>query len=286
MKILITGASGFLGKKAMKIFSEKYEVIATVKVEQEGTIKMDVSNRNEMFKVIEKFKPDILFHTAALVDLDFCEKNKILAWDINLSTPVYLADLCKEKNIKLVVISSDYIFSGNNSPYYEDSVAHPKSFYGFVKMIMEQAVKTINPNAIILRPSIMYGFNNLGGKDKLVVPIVDALKEGKEVAIDDFRPKYPVLIDDIIKNVMMLLEKNERGVFNFASEKAIDRFEMAKIVARVFGLNENLISKVKEKEFKNKPHHVQLINKRMPALKFASFEEGVNVIKSQIEEMK
>lgn len=286
MKILIGGASGFLGKKARKILSEKNEVIATDKAEQEGIIKMDVSNRNEILEVIEKFKPDILFHAAALIDLDFCEKNKILAWDINLSAPVYLAELCKEKKIKLVVVSSDYIFSGNNSPYYEDSVAHPKSFYGFIKMTMEQAVKSINPDAIILRPSIMYGFNNLREKDKLVAPIVDALRKGKEVAIDDFRPKYPVLIDEIVKNVMILLEKNEKGVFNFASEKAIDRFEMAKIVARVFGLNENLISKVKEKEFKNKPYHVQLINKRMPALKFVSFEEGVKVIKSQMENMK
>jgi len=284
MKILVIGANGFLGKKAMKIFSEKNEVIGADRIGASREItKVDLTNEEEVRRIIEKYKPEVVFNAAALANVELCEKEKLRAFDVHVKGPLYLAELCKEKNIKLVVVSSDYVFSSSNFPYDETSIPHPISFYGLTKVFMEQAVGYANPDAIIIRPSILYGFNSLEEKDKLITPILDSLKQGEEIEINDFRPKYPVLIDDFVRNVLFLIEKNEKGLFNFASSEAVSRFDAAKIVAKVFGLNEDLVKKGEPKEFKNTPYNVYIINKRLPFLKFVSFEEGAKLVKSQIE---
>lgn len=284
MRILIIGASGFLGKKAVEILGASNEVIAAAKSPNGKEIKLDVTQKQEIINALDKYMPDLVFNCAGLVDVEGSEKDKSQAWDINLSGPVYLADICKQRNIKLITISSDYVFSGNNSPYEEYEEAHPKSFYGMIKKLMEQAVSYINPDAIIIRPSILYGFTYPGKKDKLVIPVIESLNNKKEVVISDLRPKYPVLLDDFINNAVILVERNESGIFNFASELT-DRYLMAKTVAKVFNLDETLIKKGEPiTNFNEKPYNVQLINKRAPYLKFSTFEDGVKIIKKQIEE--
>lgn len=282
MRILITGANGLLGKKALEILGRKNEVIGTARNSKEGLIKMDLNNREEVISIIDKFRPDVLFNCASITDVDLCEKDKLLAFETHVKSPLLLAEICKRNKIKFVGISSDYVFSGNNSPYFEDSEAHPINFYGFTKLMMEKAISYIDPNSIIIRPSILYGFDSLEkGKDRLVMPVIGNLKKGQEIVIGDFRLKYPVLIDDFIKNALILIEKDEKGIFNFSTNRPINRLEMSMIVAKVFNLDEKLI-KTNKKEFKNKPQNIELINRRMPSLKFVSFEEGVNIIKSQI----
>jgi len=287
MKILVTGASGFLGKKAMKIFKENYEVIGSgFSRVSRNLIKMDVTNPEEMSRVIKQQKPDIIFHAAAMVDVNLCEKNKIGAWKTNVTGPLCLAELCKEQKIKLITISSDYIFSGENSPYNENTPAHPKGFYGFTKLIMEQTVTYINPDSIILRLPILYGYNDPSTKGKLIIPILKSLKEGKEVIIDDYRIKYPVLIDDVIKNSIILIQKGSKGIFNFTADEPLGRFQIANIAAKVFGLDATLIKKGRPKEFPNKPFDVRLVNTRDKSLRFVLFEEGVKIVKQQIESEK
>jgi len=283
MRILVIGANGFLGKKAVKIFRENHEVIETSSSDK-NMIRMNLTNKEEIMGVLDKYKPDVIFNSGAITDLDFCEKEKSIAWEINVSGPIFLAEICKKRNIKFVAISSDYVFSGDNSPYYENSVTNPKSFYGSTKKIMEEGVSQVNPDSIIIRPSILYGFNSINDKDKIVIPLFKFLKNNQEIFIEDIRPKYPVLIDDFVKNVLLLIEKGCRGLFNFASESPINRYEMAKIVAKVFELNEEIVKKADLiSDFKNKPYDVQLINVRAPFLKFVSFEEGVKIIKKQME---
>lgn len=286
MKILIIGANGFLGKKAMKIFSEKNEVLGVSKFGGGGIIKLDLRDKEEIKKIIENFLPEVIFNAASIVDLEFCEKEKATAWEVIVNASLYLSELCKEKNIKFISISSDYIFSGDNSPYYEDSIAHPKSFYGFAKLAMENVIIYTNPEAIIIRPTILYGFNSLNGGDRLVIPIVNLLKEKQEIHINDFRPKYPLLIDDLVRNVQILINKNERGLFNFSGPDQVTRLSMANIIASVFNLDNTLIKQSTPREFKNRPFNVRLTNKRISNLKFTSFEEGVQIIKSQMGGVK
>ena len=283
MKILVTGANGFLGKKAMEIFRKDNEVIGTSHSGKNGLKIIDITDYDEVDKIIEEEKPNVIFNTAAMIDVAQCESEKENAKKLNVDAAVHLAEICKEKKIKLIVISSDYIFSGDNSPYDENSEAHPKSYYGETKKLMEKLVLETNPDAIVIRPGILYGFNAPNGKDKLITPVIDKINKCEEIIIDDLRPKYPVIIDDIPKNTLILIEKNEKGVFNFASEEKVDRYTSAIIVAKEFGLDENKIKKEKPKEFPDRPYDVQLNNNRASYLKFLDFSEGVKLVKEQME---
>lgn len=238
MKILVTGASGFLGKRAMELFGNRFEVVGTsFSKSVDGLLKVDITDKEELRELIDNCKPDVIFHTAAIVDVDLCEKENDKCRKVNVDASCYLAELCKEKNVKLVLTSSDYIFSGENSPYNEDSEAHPKSYYGNTKLMMEQEAIKVNPDVLIIRLPILYG---MGNRDKLVLPTVESIKQGKEIVIDDYRKKYPVLIDDVVKNAIILIEKGEKGIFHFASKKELDRFEIANTVAKVFKLDTTL----------------------------------------------
>ena len=283
MKILVVGASGFLGKKAVEIFEKKHSVAGTSLLRSDYTFsRLDIANKEDVKKFLDEYNPDLVFNAAAVVDVDLCEQDKYKSWNVNVNGPLYLAELCSGKKIKLVVISSDYIFSGYNLSYKENDIAHPKSFYGFTKSIMEKTVLFVNPNALIIRLPIIYGYNNDGTGDKLVMPVIKSLREDKEVIIEDFRIKYPVLADDVIENAMRLIERNERGIFNFSSDKALTRFDMANVVANIFALDKKLIKNGKEKNFLLKPKEVKLINTKDKSLKFVSFKEGVEIINKQM----
>jgi dTDP-4-dehydrorhamnose reductase len=282
MKVLIIGADGFLGRKAFEIMSKTHDVVGTALIAKQGLLELDITNKSKVVEVITENNPELIFNCAGLVDVNGAEKNKTLALEINLFGTVYLAEICAKKNIKLVVISSDYVFSGDNSPYVESSKPHPKSFYGLTKSLMEELVLKINSGSIIIRPSILYGLSNPREIDRLVIPILESLRKGEPIVINDFRPKYPVLLEDFINNLLLLIQKNEKGIFHFASSKT-DRYEMAKIVAREFELDEKLIKKAEPvRDFGIKPFDVNLLNTRATYLKFNSFEEGVKTIKEQL----
>lgn len=285
MNILIIGSNGFLGGKAVAILSKDHKVTATSK-QAKGEPSLDMTSKEELASALEKYNPNLVFNCAGLVDVDGAEREKLKAWEANVSGPVYLADACRQRGIKLITVSSDYVFSGDNSPYEEFSESHPKSFYGLTKSIMEKAVTSVNPDTLIIRPSILYGFNSYNQKDKLVDPVLEALRAGKEIIVTDLRPKYPVLLDDLIINAMILIERGEKGIFNFASAQT-DRYQMARAVARAFGFSEDLVKKGEPiTAFGNKPYNVNLINTRAPYLNFHNFAEGVEIIKQQMRNEK
>ncbi len=279
MKILIFGANGFLGKIASKILKKDNEILAIDRIYSEN--QLNHLDKSKVKELIDKFNPEIILNCIALTSLDFCEDNKFKALEINTFFPSLLAEICKVNKTKLILFSSDYIFSGDNSPYFENSPAHPKSFYGITKLQMEQLTLKINPEIIIIRPSIIYGLDR--EKDRLFYPTLNALKNNIKIEIKDFRPKYPVFADEVISNAIILAKLDKKGIFNFASEKPVTRLEMAKIIANKFKLKQDLITPAEEIIQKNKPYNVQIVNKRAPEIKFSSFEQGINTLKVLIE---
>ena len=210
----------------------------------------------------EKICPEIVANSWASLGL-------YSSWNRNVYSGRVL-EIPAQKTV-LIVKRNNFI----ETLYNEDSEAHPKSYYGETKKQMEKLVLEANANAIVIRPGILYGFNAPDGKDKLVTPVIDKINKCEEIVINDLRPKYPVIIDDVPNNALTLIEKNEKGIFNFASEEKVDRYTSAIIVAKEFGLDETKIKKDEPQEFPDKPYDVQLkkwSNVKMKIIKFNELE--------------
>lgn len=286
MRLLITGASGLLGKKLMKILSNEHQVFGTYSThEMGGLLKLDLAKKENIKRVIEKVMPQVVIHTATITDVDYCERKKNEAWNVNVDGSFYLVTLCKKKDIRLVYISTDYIFSGKNSPYMEDDTPHPINFYGQTKLEAENLIRKTLLGHVIIRPSILYGYNDADDKPTFPIQVLVALRNNQRVSVDDYRIKYPTWIDDIANGICQLLATDKTGVFHFSNKEPMTRYEWALKIADVFGYSHKNIlreSKSKEKHDSLRPYNIELVSTRELGIKFAKVKKGIEMIKSQM----
>ena len=287
MKIVVTGGSGFLGKKVSKTLSEDHEVVGTYsKNKIEGGIKLNLTKFDEVQDKLKDINPDVIIHTAAMTDIDACEKDKFKAWLTNTAASFHLATICEDMNIRLIYISTDYVFSGKNSPYYEKDIPHPINFYGETKLMAEKMIKRVLNNYVIIRIPILYGYNDESDKDTFVSSVVKRLRNKSKVYADNIRIKYPVLIDDVAKGIKRLLHMDLSGVVHFSHTEGITRYKWALKIAHVFELPEDYIE-IRNERFGNgrpeRPYCVELLNTRLKDLHFHSVMDGLKIMKDQME---
>ena len=151
--ILVTGSNGQLGSEIKDISKNySYDFLFTSKDD------LDISNEENLKNFIELNKIDIIINCAAYTSVDKAESDEANADKINNKSVKSLASIAKEKNIKLIHISTDYIFDGKNyRPYVETDITNPNSVYGKTKLDGENGMIEINPmNSIIIRTSWVY----------------------------------------------------------------------------------------------------------------------------------
>lgn len=154
-KVMITGSNGMLGRTLMKMISE--EVIGF------DLPKADITNYNLFRQIVKEnlstYKDNIMIHCAAMTDVDNCEYEKDLAYKINAIGSMNVAKICNEFNIKLIAISTNYVFDGtSNKVYNEFDIANGgPTIYGKSKFAGEELIKQYCPNHIIVRTAWLYG---------------------------------------------------------------------------------------------------------------------------------
>jgi len=194
MKILITGGSGLLGSATAALFKDHYQTFTTYadnKVTLEGceAYRLDITNKAEVFRVIETIQPDFIIHTAALIGIGLCENNKELAYDINVNGTRHLAEAADKANSRIVHISTDYVFDGKKGMYKETDKPNPLNYYAKTKL---EAEKLINKNNTIIRTSI-YGWNIIKERKNFATFILEGLENNKKINI--FEDHYNTIIN-------------------------------------------------------------------------------------------
>ncbi|KAK3724925.1 hypothetical protein QZH41_005693 [Actinostola sp. cb2023] len=167
-RVLITGASGLLGRALMKAFSSSlnWQVLGLAHTRVSGNLqKVNLLDFEETRRIVEEFKPHLLVHSAAERRPDIVEKNPDATQNLNVGTTEFLAKLVEDfnKGLKspshfMLYISTDYVFDGTSAvPYKPDDPPHPINKYGQSKLEGEQAVERYHPNGLILRVPVLYG---------------------------------------------------------------------------------------------------------------------------------
>lgn len=259
MRILVTGKSGQVSQSLQMIGAETKHEIITI-----GRPEHDFLKPDNLQLAIIKSAPDIVINAAAYTMVDLAESDSKNAEIINAKAPAIIARACKEIDIPLIHISTDYVYSGNKgSPYTEDDETTPQTIYGKTKLEGENAIAFIHHNHIILRTAWVY---SPFGKN-FVKTMLELAKTRDEVSIvcDQFGcPTYAI---DIARALMKIAQRlkddnssNLRGVFHLTGSRETNWAEFAKAIFE-FSSNDMKINKISSNEYKTpakRPHDSRL----------------------------
>jgi len=225
MKIFLTGKNGQLGSRLEGDLKKSYEVIA---MDRETLDLRDVELIKE--KTLEA-KPDLIINAAAYTHVDMAEKEKDLAYQLNVVAPKILSDLAKALDIPIIHISTDYIFDGSKEDSYEeDDKANPLSVYGKTKWQGEECVRQ-NKKHFILRTSWVfssYGHNFL----KTIIKL--AQEKASLNVIDDQwgSPTSVKTLSEAIQTIIQHLNQQNTidiyGTYHVASDSATNWYLYAR----------------------------------------------------------
>ena len=234
---------------------------------------------------------ELVIHFAAKADVDGCEKDKVLgengdAWKINVAGVQNVVDACRLTNKKLIYISTDFVFDGENTPdggYREDDKPNPINWYAETKHMGELKVKSSGLDYIIARIAYPYR-NEFEAKKDFVRAIIDRLKNNQPIAGITDHIFNPTFIDDLAHGLDKLIENEETGVFHVTGSQSLTPYEAAILIAEKFDLDKGLISQTtRAAYFKDKaprPFNIKMNNDKIMKLgiKMKGFGEGLERI--------
>lgn len=186
--------------------------------------------------IISFTNPDVVVHTASKINIEECEEDKEAAWEINVTATKNIVRACKNNGAKLIYISSDYIFNGDDGPYYEDSNPDPINYYGKTKLEAERIIEEELFNYAIIRPTVLDGYNSLNDSSFFNYTY-KALQKNKKISLDDNLLKYPVFIDNVVKLIKYLIIDDLKGIYHIGSKESTTRFKWAGKIGEYFNLN-------------------------------------------------
>ncbi len=245
IRALITGSSGMLGKDLFFEFEKRGFFVIGVDKEVHPEIPQDLQEIGDLSdeeftkSVLQKIRPHLIIHCAAIVNLTLCEENKELANKLHTEVTKWLAQYNTNKT-KIIYISTDSVFDGKKGNYQENDIPNPLNYYAQSKLSGERSAM-LNPNHIVIRTNI-FGFN-LPLRNSLAEWAIKNLENNVQIkGFDDvyFNAIYTKQLGDII---YQLVKKEFTGLINLASKKFISKFEFLSYLAKKLGYSERLVNK-------------------------------------------
>lgn len=297
MKILITGSNGLLGQKLVHKLSKDSEVqlIATARGEnrlsnKEGYVyqSLDITNKDEVEKVIADHKPDVVINTAAMTNVDACESDKEGCDKLNVDAVQYIVDACKANQSHLVHLSTDFIFDGEDGPYDEEATPNPISYYGESKLKAEEIVLKSGLDAAILRTVLVYGIAEDMSRSNIALWAKGALSKGQQINVVDDQFRSPTLAEDLADGCILAAKQKAKGIYNISGKDQLSVLEIVQQVADFWKLDKSLINPVSSKTLsqpaKRPPKTGFILDKAIRELGYKphSFMEGLAVLDEQM----
>ncbi len=238
MKAIVTGSKGLLGRNIIPLLSGDFEIYGF------DIDEWDITDPGRGRELIRQIAPGVLINLAAATDVDGCEDRRDLAEKVNVRGPEVLARLCAEKGVRLVHMSTDYVFRGDKgTPYTEEDVPDPVSFYGVTKLAGERKIMESHPSPLIIRTEWLYG----KGGASFVTKIVAAARSCGSVQVVDDQTGCPTFARDLAAPVAALVRKGLSGIYHVANSGSATWFAFAKEIFALLGLGADLTPTTSER---------------------------------------
>ena len=297
MKVLITGSNGLLGQKLLHKLrvDEEINLVAISRGKNRVSEKngytyfdLDITDNDEVEKVIVEQMPDVVINTAAMTNVDMCEDKKDACDALNVNAVQYLADACQEINAHLIHISTDFIFDGEDGPYTEEDTPNPLSYYGLSKLKSEQLLQAHMVKWTILRTIVVFGTGERLSKENIVLWAKGVLEKGDSLNIIDDQFRAPTLAEDLADACILAIKKTAYGIFNVSGKDIMSIYEMVERIRKYYGLDNTNLNRISTSTLDQKakrPTRTGFILKKAKSVlgyNPHSFEECLSIIKGQL----
>ena len=236
MNILITGASGLLGRSLMARLEGMGNVSGTGFSSAAGRLfPVDLRETVALKGLLKEVKPDVVVHGAAYRDPDFCEDHPAEAFRLNVAPVEQFCELLPE-SVPLLFISSDYVFEGVAAPYSEEDERHPVSEYGRLKVEAEDLVLQRDAG-MVLRIPLLIGAGPTWESSGFIFKTLAQIQDPTPSTLDHADIRFPTWTNDVAEAVAHLLGIEGRGVYHYSSLKGGTKYEWALELADLAGLS-------------------------------------------------
>jgi dTDP-4-dehydrorhamnose reductase len=252
-RLLVTGASGFLGWNICHHAQKEFDLFGTVlthplEISGVKTLSLDLTNFNDLTRIFKEIGPDGVIHTAAASRPEFCQSSPSECYKINVEATVNLAGLCSDRQIPFAFTSTDLVFDGQSAPYRESDPVNPINIYGEQKALAEEKILNMYSNAVVCRMPMMFGVSS-PAYETFFQQTVHALQERRELTLftDEFRT--PISGHTATQGLIMALKKAQ-GILHLGGRERISRYDFGKLIAGLTDCTIENITACKQKDVK------------------------------------
>lgn len=242
MKVLVLGKKGQMARslkeKSKNDKNNTYNFI--------GKNVFQKPKKTHIDRLIEKYDPNLIINLLAITNVDFCEKNKKIAFNVNYLLVKKLVSICKKRNIFFFQISTDYVYFRNlNKVIYEKDKPNPRNYYGITKLDAENEIRLLKFFIILRTSTIFSGYS----QSNFYSQICKKIELKKNFFVPDFLISNPTFSDHLSLVILKIINnkniKKLSGVYNYVDKPYISRFKLARFIAKRKYKNDlNLIKKL------------------------------------------
>ena len=252
MKILITGSNGLLGQKIVRQLKKNNKLFLATSLGENRNPdcpnsfyrSLDISNQDQVNKVIMDYHPDAVIHTAAITNVDYCETNPDLCHEVNVKATAYLFEAAQQVGAHFSALSTDFVFDGKKGNYKESDQPNPLSVYANSKVDAERIlINSAYKNWSIIRTIIVFGEGNNLSRSNIVLWAKEALSSGNELNIIDDQFRAPTWADDLAWACIKIAELHKTGIYHISGPETFSIYELVLRVAKFCDLDTKSLNK-------------------------------------------
>jgi dTDP-4-dehydrorhamnose reductase len=251
-RLLVTGASGFLGWNICRRAAETYKVYGVyhrhrIAIKRAVTVKCDLTSGESLEKLFFEINPQLVIHAAAEADPNFCEKFPERSDMVNIAASVSIARLCSQYGIQCIFTSSDLVFDGTSPPYREQDPVTPLNRYGRQKARAERLMLEAHSRTTVCRMPLMYGDAPPGAKS-FIHPMITALRDGSPLTLFSDEYRTPLGAADAAEGLLLAARKMEGGILHLGGPQRLSRYDIGVLLAEALDVRPVLRAAL-QKEF-------------------------------------
>ena len=304
--ILVTGTNGLLGQKLIYRLLEinSFKIIAVARGQNRLNVKtgydyydIDITEKEKIFNIIQKTKPNIVINPAAMTNVDACENDKSTCIKTNIEAVKHLVEALENtqnENYKphFIHFSTDFVFDGSNGPYNEEDIPNPISFYAESKLKSEEIVKQSKLKWAIVRTIIIYGVTDGNQRSNIVLWVKNSLSNGQRINVITDQYRSPTLAEDLANGTIAIAQKGSTGIYHLSGPDTFSIWNLAEQIADFWKLDKSLMKPVTSNELnqpaKRPPVTGFILDKAKKDLNYCphTFVDGLKIVDEQLNQIK
>ncbi|MFC1904254.1 SDR family oxidoreductase [Chloroflexota bacterium] len=240
---LVLGANGLIGRAISKQLEGKYEWFGTYFERKEpGLMKLDITSVGNLKDIFDEIKPGCVINCANLAGgVDFCESHPRLAEKFHLEANMAIGELCEKYDTRMVLMSTDYVFDGEDAPYQEDNEPNPLNTYGKLKLEAEKWLINNVTKHTIVRTTNVFGWDPKTATPNYMMSLYRTIKDNKQFRAPSFLWGNPTYVDNLTSAIIELCSTEMNGMFHVVGSSFINRYDWARKTCQIAGWDESLV---------------------------------------------